>query len=106
MQKRPKKKERKVGNLCAGLEFYVGKKIAAMEPVAGLCISCHILVSALSLLLTTVEKAASMESKKLDRVGTESDEQFMNIPYAAIREFLQYELHHNAPFVVGNRLME
>ena len=46
------------------------------------------------------------EHKKLDGVGTGSGEQFINTPYGAIREYLQYELHHNTCFVVGNQVLE
>ena len=50
--------------------------------------------------------ALHKEHKKLDRVGQGSKEQFHNVPYAALREFLEYELHHNALFCVGNTILE
>ena len=50
--------------------------------------------------------ALHKEHRKLDRVGTGSREQFHNVPYAALREFLEYELHHNALFCVGNTILE
>ena len=50
--------------------------------------------------------ALHKEHKKLDRVGTGSRDQFHNVPYAALREFLECELHHNALFCAGNTVLE
>ena len=50
--------------------------------------------------------ALHREHKKLDRLGTGSRDQFHNVPYSALREFLEYELHHNALFCVGNTVLE
>ena len=50
--------------------------------------------------------ALHKEHKKLDRVGTGSREHFHNVPYAALQEFLEYELHHIALFCIGNTILE
>ena len=50
--------------------------------------------------------ALHKEDKSLDRLGTCYREQFLNLPYSALRNFLEYELNHNALLCVGNTVLE